>query len=128
MTDGEVAVRENGQVTAIQTDGFDGQISVSLDHADGVAVGVPTDASVTYEDPDARTDGGPAVAEHVEITHRGAGLGEEYAGYALAAAVVAYVAAGHAFANGRVIVAGGIFAVGLVLTGILRRAKEDGLE
>jgi|GEM_PF-4985836 len=99
MSDGEVAVRQNGTTTAIDAPGLDGQINIDLDDSTP-HVGVPTDADVRFEDvdeseDDARTDGG--IAKRVDLRTEGYALGEELAIWSMIVGGFALVAGGYLF-------------------------------
>jgi len=124
---GEVAVRERGQVTAIDCSRLDGQISICLDGEDP-EVGVPPHADVRFEDPTAAADeiladGG--VADHVRITPRGAGLGEDLALWAVFGAMGVLVAGGYLLSTVHTLPGLICLAVGGLLTAILAQQREE---
>ncbi|WP_311171798.1 hypothetical protein [Halobellus ordinarius] len=105
MTDsGEVAVRENGSVTAIETTSFGETISIDLDSSPP-SVGVPEQTAVVFEDDgaedpddnDVRADGG-MVSDRVTVRQRGVGLSGENRTLAIGVMVAAYAASGYLFA------------------------------
>jgi hypothetical protein len=102
---GEVAVRENGSVTAVETPSLDGTISVDLDTSPP-SVGVPEQTAVVFEDSDdgddpddddVRADGG-MVRDRVTVRQRGVGLTGENRTLAIAVMVATYAASGYLFA------------------------------
>lgn len=102
MSDGEVAVRQNGQEMAVPASDLDGQIHVCLDH--GPHVQVPAGVDVTYrenpdDEDDLETDGGEAIHNY-DFEMRGFGLDEEVAFWSLLAAAFLLIASGHSFASG----------------------------
>jgi hypothetical protein len=107
MTDGEVAVRQNGQEHAVGTDELDGeQILADLD-GDPV-VHVPTEVGVFYhdKDDDLATDG--AGYERQEVEMRGFGLSEDFAAGSMILSVVLLYGAGS-------MIAGSSNAIGLAM-------------
>lgn len=108
MTSGEVAVRENGGVTAIDVESLDGNISVDLD-SNPPSVGVPTDTAVVYEadeleatdvddDEDVATDGGH-VRDRVTTRQYGIGLRGGNRNLAVGVMALSYAASGYLIAN-----------------------------
>ena len=101
-SNGEIAVRQAGMVTAVAAPELDGTISIDLD-ADTPHVGVPEQTSVRYEDTDAgddeaRTDGG-AVANRVDVEARGYGLSNEAANWAMILGGLALGVGGYLFST-----------------------------
>ncbi|WP_435102975.1 hypothetical protein, partial [Halarchaeum sp. P4] len=93
---GEVAVRQNGQETAIDAPSLDGQVRVDLD-MEFPHVRVPSEVGVSYrdeeeDDEEAMPDGG--VVDRREVEMRGFGLSEEHATAGLPLSVVLLVASG----------------------------------
>ncbi|MFC4449820.1 hypothetical protein [Halorussus aquaticus] len=123
---GEVAIRENGQVTAFAASNLDGQISICLDNEDP-EIGVPPHADVRFEDPTADdevlADGG--VADHVAVTSRGVGLSEDLAILALGSAIFSLVGGGYLLTTANSFSGLVMISVGLVLAGILARQREE---
>ena len=142
MTDGEVAVREGGAVTAVDTDTLDDNISVDLD-SDPPSVGVPAGTAVVYEEdgleatsdpgsrPDSKTDEQVAAdGGHVRnrVTMRQYGLGLRGGTRNLAGAVMAmaYAASGYLVANSEATAGLVTFAAAAFVTYVLfyRRAGQ----
>jgi hypothetical protein len=100
-TDGEVAIREKGTVTAVDVDSLDAPISVDLDHNPPL-VGVPGEMSVMYEDDtildeiesEFAADGG-FVRDNVTLRQYGLGLTGDARDVAIAIMALAYAAAGY---------------------------------
>lgn len=126
MEGGEVAVRERGQVTAIDCSELDGQISICLDGEDP-EVGVPPHTDVRFEDPtaddEALTDGG--VADHVRITPRGAGLDEDLTYWAFIGAILALASGGYLLSTAYGLAGGVLMGVGVLLAVILGQQREE---
>lgn len=124
--DGEVAVRENGQVTAVEASNLEGQISICLDGEDP-EVGVPPHTDVRFEDPTADeevlADGG--VADHVRITPRGAGLGEDLTYWAFIGAMLALASGGFLLSTAYGLAGGVLIGVGVLLAVILGQQREE---
>ncbi|MFD1599360.1 hypothetical protein [Halobellus rarus] len=106
MTDSEIAVRENGSVTAVELDSLDQNISVDLDH-DPPLVGVPEETAVVYETDvdlvderadDVAADGG-MVRDRVSMRQYGLGLQGEQRSTALGIIALAYAASGYIVAT-----------------------------
>jgi hypothetical protein len=121
-TDGEVAIRENGSVTAVDVESMDAPISVDLDH-DPPLVGVPAETSVLYEDGeildedehDYAADGG-FVRSGVQVREYGLGLTGDARSGALTVMAASYAAAGYLWgtdmgAAAVVALASGVFAM-----------------
>ncbi|NEU56745.1 hypothetical protein [Halorussus sp. MSC15.2] len=127
-TGGEVAIRENGQVTAFAASNLDGQISICLDNEDP-EIGVPPHADVRFEDPTADdevlADGG--VADHVAVTSRGIGLEEDLAVFALVGTIFSLVGGGYLLSTANSFSGIVMVCVGLILTAILARQQEESL-
>lgn len=96
---GEVAIREHGGVTAVETDSLDGKVSVNLDH-DPPLVGVPEEVGVLYEDAESdeteetATDGG-RVQNAVRVRQYGIGLEGEQRNLVVAIMSGAFAVAGY---------------------------------
>ncbi|WP_435099595.1 hypothetical protein [Halarchaeum sp. P4] len=123
MTDdesGEVAVQQNGQETAIDAPGLEGQIHVDLD-GEHPTLHIPSKVSVGYWDDDdvddeaVAADGGTTTRREIEM--RGFGLQEEHANIGLFLAVVLLAASGAFLGSpvassglaGLAMLAGGVF-------------------
>jgi len=110
--DGEVSIRQRGQVTAFDAPELDGAIRVDLDRQ-GPRVRVPADTDVAFSDPEgeAATDGGTTAArDALRIESRGWRLRGDHAGMLLAASVLAIGAGGWLFS-----LDGGFALAGLIL-------------
>jgi hypothetical protein len=97
---GEVAIREQGGVTAVETDSFDGEVSIDFDH-DPPLVGVPEEVAVVYEDGNTTVsdeqvaaDGG-FVRENVRVRQYGLGLDREQRNIVVTAMAGAFAVAGY---------------------------------
>ena len=113
MTDGEVAVRQNGHEHAVDAPTVNGQILVDVDDEDQ-HVEVPAGVDVSYHDEDdvedeLETDGG-TTADRTSIEMRGAGIDEELAWFGLIAAVLLFVSGGYLGGTGSSL--SGMVAVG----------------
>lgn len=125
----EVAIRENGTVTTVDTETLDGRISINLDRDGAAAVGVPTGTHVGFEDPaeqrgDIATDGG--IAQEVRVGQRGAGLDSELAGWSTAAAGLSFTATGYLIGVGEIFAGAATGVAGLVLTKVLTKQRTEG--
>lgn len=106
MSEGEVAIRENGSVTAVATETLDGEVAVNLDH-DPPLVGVPDDVATFHEtglddlddESDEAVPDGGYVRDDVRIRHYGLGLTGDSRIAALAIMSFAYAASGYLWAN-----------------------------
>lgn len=141
MTGGEVAVRENGNVTAVETTSLDGDVSVNLDH-DPPLVGLPKNAAVQYEggdvledtddvdgdvddaDGEARPDGG-MVRESVRVRQYGLGLTGEARNFAIAAMGGSYLTAGYLWNAGEFVAGLVVGLAAIVLTHLLANRRND---
>ena len=96
-SDGEVAVRQNGQEHAVAAPRLEDQIHVDLDHPETPRMRVPSGVSVEYRDDESddnlETDGGHV--DRTEVEMRGAGIDEELAGWGLIASGLLLVSAGY---------------------------------
>ncbi|WP_256289933.1 hypothetical protein [Halobellus inordinatus] len=130
---GEVAVRENGGVTAIEADSLDGNVSVDLDH-DPPMVGVPEETAVVYEadeleatdatDEDVATDGG-FVRDRVTMRQYGLGLSSGNRNIILTVMAFAYAAAGYLVGVGEGTAAIVTFAAAAAVTFFLQYRRPD---
>lgn len=131
--DGEVAVRENGGVTAIAVESLDGNISVDLD-ADPPAVGVPAETAVVYEDDELEatnsdseaiaTDGG-LVRDRVITRQYGIGLRGGNRNLAVGVMAFAYAASGYLIANFETVAGLVTFAAAALATYFLMFRRAD---
>ena len=69
MTDGEVAVRQNGHEHAVDAPRLDDQLHIDLDHVEVPRVKLPSEVAVEYRDhdDDLETDGGSVNRTDVEM-------------------------------------------------------------
>lgn len=100
MTDGEVSIRENGQVTVLETDAVDGAVRVELD-TEVPEVFVPADMRVAYTgDDELATDGGEFASERARIIQsRGWTLNEDHSNVLGAVAFLAVAGGGWIFSS-----------------------------
>ena len=129
---GEVAVRENGGVTAVEADSLDGNVSVDLDH-DPPMVGVPEETAVVYEadeleatdaDEAVATDGG-FVRDRVTMRQYGLGLSSGNRNIILTVMAFAYAAAGYLVGVGEGTAAIVTFAAAAAVTFFLQYRRPD---
>lgn len=129
---GEVAVRENGGVTAIEAESLDGNVSVDLDH-DPPMIGVPEETAVVYEaddleatdaDEDVATDGG-FVRDRVTMRQYGLGLSSGNRNIVLTVMALAYAAAGYLVGVGEGMAAIVTFAAAAAVTFFLQHRRPE---
>jgi len=93
---GEVTVRQDGHVTALDAPRLDGAIRVDLD-SQGPRVRVPADTDIAFSDPagEAVTDGGVMAArDALRLESRGWRLRGDHAGLLLLGSVLALASSG----------------------------------
>ncbi|MEA5387243.1 hypothetical protein VB779_09385 [Haloarculaceae archaeon H-GB11] len=128
--DGEVAIREHGSVTAVDSERLDGNVSIDLDQEPPL-VGVPQNTAVVYEgegadleddvdEPHVETDGG-FVRERVRVRQYGLGLTGDLRDAAIATMASSYLGAGYLWYGGSEIVSVIAFVAGVLLTHLLVR-------
>lgn len=113
MTDGEVAVRQNGQEHAVSVD-LEGQILTDLDGEEPV-VHLPPEVGVVYHDHDEEADDVAADGSGVERTDvemRGYGLDEDLSAGSMLVGVALLVGAGSVIGGGSSEVVGLAMLVG----------------
>lgn len=128
MSDGEVAIRENGSVTAVATETLDGEVAVNLDHEPPL-VGVPDDVATFHESglddlgddvegDEAVTDGGH-VRDDVRIRHYGLGLTGDSRIAAVGVMALTYAASGYLWAQGEAVAGLVAFLAAVLATYVL---------
>lgn len=95
LDESEVAIRQNGQETAVDAPTLDGQMLVCLD-AEAPSVHLPDNVAVMYHDgePDDELAADGGTLDRSEVEMRGFGLEEHHAEMGIALSVVLLVGAG----------------------------------
>ncbi|GGL57559.1 hypothetical protein [Halocalculus aciditolerans] len=128
MTDGEVSIRENGQVTVLETDAVDAPIRVELD-TDVPEVFVPADTRVSYTgDAEVATDGGEFASGRARVIQsRGWTLDEDVANILGLASIVAVASGGYLWGGTSQLLAGVLLVVlGAGAAYVAARSKWSG--
>lgn len=101
MTDdvGEVSIRQNGHVTALDAPKLEGAIRVDLDPPEPrVRVPADTDVAFSSDEGEAATDGGTVAAQNaLRLESRGWQLSRDYTGVILLGSVLAIATGGWLF-------------------------------
>ncbi|WP_436931682.1 hypothetical protein [Halosimplex halobium] len=125
--DGEVAVRQHGQETAVATPGLGETVLVDAD-GDEPTVHVPTGVAVEYHDgagDELKTDGG-RLADRTEVAAEGFGLEADETRRLAYISAVLFVATGWTASSGNAVMTGLVGLAAVVIGGLACLALRSG--